>query len=99
MAKILGELGIAYDWATRAREAARLCDEKRFEVALVDAALPAPERALAALDLRGRRLPRSVIVFSAGDEPGFVKLAAEAIPLEDAGAAVLGLLGPDEAPE
>jgi signal transduction histidine kinase/DNA-binding response OmpR family regulator/HAMP domain-containing protein len=95
MGKILGELGIAYDWATTAREAARLCDEKRFEVALLDAALPAPERAVAALDLRGRRLARSVIVFSAGDEPGFVKLAADAIPLEDAGAAVLGLLGPE----
>jgi signal transduction histidine kinase/DNA-binding response OmpR family regulator/HAMP domain-containing protein len=96
LTQILGELGIAYEWATNAREAAKLCDEKRFEVALVDAGLPQPERLLAALDLRGRRLRRSVIVFSSGDEQGFVKLAAEAIPLEDAGAAVLGLLGPDE---
>ena len=96
MGQILGELGIAYEWATTHREAAKLCDENRFEVALVDAALPQPERVIAALDLRGRRLNRSVIVFSTGEESGFVKLAAEAIPLEDAGAAVLGLLGPDE---
>jgi signal transduction histidine kinase/DNA-binding response OmpR family regulator/HAMP domain-containing protein len=99
LAAILGELGIAYDWATSAREAAKLCDAQRFEVALVDASLADPARAIAALDLRGRRLPRSVIVFSAGDDQGFVKLAAEAIPLEDAGAAVLGLLGSETAPE
>jgi hypothetical protein len=99
MAQILDELGIAYEWAANARDAAKLCDTHRFEVALVDAGLPEPDRVLAALDLRGRRLGRSVIVFSTGDEAGFVKLAAEALPLEDAGAAVLGLLGPDEAPE
>jgi signal transduction histidine kinase/DNA-binding response OmpR family regulator len=98
LAKVLGELGIAYDWARGAGEVGRLCNEKRFEVALVDAAMPGPERILGALDLRGRRLPRSVIVFSAGDEPGFVKLAAEAVPIEDAGAAVLGLLGAEEGP-
>ena len=36
--------------------------ERRFEVALVDAGLPDAEAALAALDLRGRRLRRSVVV-------------------------------------
>ncbi|MEA2273870.1 MAG: hypothetical protein QOI98_2578, partial [Solirubrobacteraceae bacterium] len=29
---------------------------------------------------------------------GYVKLAAEAVPIEDAGAAVLGLIGPEGAP-
>jgi signal transduction histidine kinase/DNA-binding response OmpR family regulator/HAMP domain-containing protein len=98
LALILGELGIAYDWARSAREAARLCQEKRFEVALVDAAVRDPERVLAALELRGRRLGNSVIVFSTGEEGGYVKLAAEAVPIEDAGAAVLGLIGPEGAP-
>jgi hypothetical protein len=90
----LTELGIEHEWTTSAAGAARLCQERHFEVALVDAGLHHPETALAALDLRGRRLKRSVLVFSsAGDDaPGFARLDAEPVALEQAGATVLALL-------
>jgi signal transduction histidine kinase/DNA-binding response OmpR family regulator/HAMP domain-containing protein len=89
----LAELGIEHEWVTTAATAARRCQERYFEVALIDAGLPQPETALAALDLRGRRLRRSVVVFSAGDEaPGLARLDADPVPIEDAGATVLGLL-------
>jgi signal transduction histidine kinase/DNA-binding response OmpR family regulator/HAMP domain-containing protein len=89
----LAELGIEHEWATSPDAAARLCQERHFEIALVDAGLSHPENALAALDLRGRRLQRSVLVFSAGDSaPGLVRLDAEPVALEDAGATVLALL-------
>jgi hypothetical protein len=89
----LGELGIEHEWATSAAGAARLCQERHFEVALVDAGLHHPETALAALDLRGRRLKRSVLVFSSGDDaPSFARLDAEPVALEQAGATVLALL-------
>ena len=91
----LDELGIEHEWATSSGAAARLCQQRHFEVALVDAGLSHPENALAALDLRGRRLRRSVVVFSSGDgdQPaGFARLDAEPVGLEDAGATVLQLL-------
>jgi signal transduction histidine kinase/CheY-like chemotaxis protein/HAMP domain-containing protein len=89
----LGDLGIEHEWATSAAGAATLCQERHFEVALVDAGLHHPETALAALDLRGRRLKRSVLVFSSGDDaPGFARLDAEPVGLEQAGATVLALL-------
>ena len=43
-----------------------LCGQPLFEVALVDAGLPDADAVLAALRLRGRRLRRSVVVFSVG---------------------------------
>ena len=56
--------------------------------------MPHPENVLAALDLRGRRLHRSVVVFSDGDgaPPGIARLDAEPVALADAGATVLDLL-------
>jgi CheY-like chemotaxis protein/anti-sigma regulatory factor (Ser/Thr protein kinase) len=89
----LAELGIEHEWATSSGAAARLCQQRHFEVALVDAGLTHPENALAALDLRGRRLQRSVLVFSTGDvSPGLARFDAEPVELDNAGATVLALL-------
>lgn len=88
----LFELGIEYEWCSDALTAAQLCLDHLFEVALVDAGLHDPEGAMAALDLRGRRLRRSVVVFSGGDEPGLARLDVDPVPIEQAGATVLGLL-------
>jgi signal transduction histidine kinase/CheY-like chemotaxis protein/HAMP domain-containing protein len=94
----LEELGITYEWTEDPATAARLCASGRFEVGLVDAALPDPEAAVAALTLRGRRLRRSVVVFATGeDTSGIARLDADPVPLDDAGAVVLGLLA-DAAP-
>jgi hypothetical protein len=93
LAPTLFELGIEYEWAGDARSAAQMCLEHFFEVALIDTALHDPESAMAALDLRGRRLRRSVVLFSAGDEaPGIARFDAEPVAIEEAGATVLGLL-------
>ncbi len=95
LAPTLDELAIEHEWATTARDGARLCAQRRFEVALVDAGMPDAQDAIGQLVLRGRRLRRSVVVFSEGEgEPaqGFVRLDAEPVPLADAGATVLGLL-------
>jgi CheY-like chemotaxis protein len=92
----LVELGVEHEWASDALHAAELCQERFFEAALVDAGLHDPSAALRALDLRGRRLRRSVVVFSSGDDAqGLARLDAEPVPLEDAGATVLGLLRTD----
>jgi signal transduction histidine kinase/CheY-like chemotaxis protein len=89
----LDELGIEYVWAASSGAAARLCQQRHFEVALVDAGIAHPENALAALDLRGRGLRRSVLVFSAGaPAPGLARLDAEPVELDEAGATVLALL-------
>jgi signal transduction histidine kinase/DNA-binding response OmpR family regulator len=92
----LDDLAIEHEWASTPLEAARLCAMRRFEVALVDAGLPDVEAAIAGLDLRGRRLRRSVVVVSAdGDHaPGFARLDAEPISVGEAGAAILALLEP-----
>jgi signal transduction histidine kinase/DNA-binding response OmpR family regulator len=94
--QVLDELAIEHEWASSPLEAARLCAMRRFEVALVDAGLPDVEAAIAGLDLRGRRLHRSVIVVSADGDgpPGLARLDAEPISVGDAGAAVLALLEP-----
>ena len=65
---LLDRRGVDYAWATSGAEAGRMCEETHFEVALVDAGMRAPQAALAQLDLRGRRLRRSVVVFSADDD-------------------------------
>jgi hypothetical protein len=89
----LGELGIDHEWADTPAEARRLCGARHYEVALVDAGLPEAEEVVGALDLRGRRLRRSVVVFAEdGAVPGFARLDAEPVAIEDAGAVVLGLL-------
>ncbi len=91
----LDELGIEHQWETTGAAAARVCGERRFEVALIDVGIRNPHAALQALDLRGRRLRRAVILFS--DEqtptpPGIVKLGMEVVPVEDAAQALLHAL-------
>jgi len=90
-------LGIEYEWASDALTATKQCLKNFFEVALVDASLHDPAGAIAALDLRGRRLRRSVVVFAGDDAPGIARLDAEPIAIEDAGATVLGLLQAEQA--
>jgi hypothetical protein len=89
----LDELGIGFEWVEDAPSAAQRCSTGRYEVGLVDAGLGDPQAAVAALELRGRRLHRSVVVFSSGERAeGMARLDADPVPLEDAGAVVLGLL-------
>ncbi|MEA2170551.1 MAG: hypothetical protein QOF76_3851 [Solirubrobacteraceae bacterium] len=90
---MLEQRGIECAWATTGAEAGRLCEETHFEVALVDAGMRAPHAALAQLDLRGRRLRRSVVVFSAGDDsPGLARLDPTPVSIEDATQAVVEAL-------
>jgi hypothetical protein len=99
LAPPLQEMGIEYAWATTPAAASALCGQRHFEVALVDAGLDHPDEALDSLRLRGRRLGRSVVVFSAGgDAPGLARLHPEPVSIDDAGSAVLSLLN-IEAPE
>jgi signal transduction histidine kinase/DNA-binding NarL/FixJ family response regulator len=94
----LDELGIEHQWETSGAAAARVCGERRFEVALIDVGIRNPRAALQALDLRGRRLRRAVILFSDGDTPtpaGIVKLGMEVVPVEDAAGALLQALRGD----
>jgi CheY-like chemotaxis protein len=94
----LVRLGLDHDWVTSAAAAAQACRERRFEVALVDAGMRSPDAVMRALDLRGRRLGRAVVLFSAGDEAeGVANLGAEAVPIEDAALAVLQTLTPSPA--
>jgi signal transduction histidine kinase/DNA-binding NarL/FixJ family response regulator len=89
----LVELGLEHEWVASAESAARLCAERHFEVALVDAGVSEVHAVLDALELRGRRLQRSIVVFSTGeDSPGLARLDAVPVPIEEAGAAVLALL-------
>ena len=91
----LDELGIEHQWETTGAAAARVCNERRFEVALIDVGIRNPQAALQALDLRGRRLRRAVILFSDGATPtpsGIVKLGMEVVPVEDAAQALLQAL-------
>ncbi len=90
---LLERRGIDYAWATSGAEAARLCEETHFEVALVDAGMRSPHAALAQLNLRGRRLRRSVVVFSAdGEVGGLARMDPLPVPVEDATRAVVEAL-------
>jgi signal transduction histidine kinase len=94
----LDELGIEHQWETSGAAAARVCGERRFEVALIDVGIRNPGAAVQALDLRGRRLRRAVILFSDGDTPtpsGIVKLGIEVVGLQDAAQALLAALRGD----
>jgi signal transduction histidine kinase/HAMP domain-containing protein/DNA-binding NarL/FixJ family response regulator len=94
----LDSLGLSYDWAVDDAQAGELCERERYEVALVDAGLQSPQDVLERLDLRGRRLERTVVLFSAGDDaPGLAKLDSAPVPLEEATAAVLAALGAAQA--
>ena len=75
--------------------AARVCRERRFEVALVDVGIRNPQMVIQALDLRGRRVRRAVILISDGETPtppGVGKLGMEVVPAEYAASAVLAAL-------
>lgn len=94
----LDELGIEHHWETSGAAAARVCGERRFEVALIDVGIRNPQAVLQALDLRGRRLRRAVILFSDGTAPtpsGIVSLGIEVVPAEDAAQALLSALRGD----
>jgi signal transduction histidine kinase/DNA-binding NarL/FixJ family response regulator len=94
----LDELGIEHEWETTGAAAARVCGERRFEVALVDVGTQRPQAVLQALDLRGRRLRRAVILFSDGvtpAPPGIGKLGMEVVPVDQAASALLAALRGD----
>ena len=90
----LERLGLRYDWATDAEQAASLCGTRRFEVALVDAGMEQPQAVLEQLDLRGRRLRRAVVLFAADEDlNGLARLDAAPVSVEEATGAVLAALG------
>jgi len=94
----LDELGIEHEWALSGTAAARLCSERRFEVALVDVGVRSPQAVLQALDLRGRRIRRAVLLFSDGTTPippGISKLGMEVVPVDRAAEALLAALRGD----
>jgi len=91
----LDDMGIEHEWELTGTAAARVCGERRFEVALVDVGIRSPQAMLQALDLRGRRLRRAVILFSDSDTPapsGIGKLGMEVVPVEQAARALLAAL-------
>jgi signal transduction histidine kinase/DNA-binding response OmpR family regulator len=91
----LDELGIEHQWETSGAAAARVCGERRFEVALVDVGIRSPQAVLQALDLRGRRLRRAVILFSDGvtpAPPGISRLGMEVVPVDQAASALVAAL-------
>ena len=71
-----------------------MCQEHRYEVALVDAGMRSPQTVLCALDLRGRRLRRAVLLFTTGQERADIvaTLGADPVPIEEAATAVLQVL-------
>jgi signal transduction histidine kinase/CheY-like chemotaxis protein len=94
----LDEMGIEHEWVTTGGAAARVCGERRFEVALVDVGIRSPQAVLQALDLRGRRIRRAVILFSDGvtpTPPGVGKLGMEVVPVDQAATALLAALQGD----
>jgi CheY-like chemotaxis protein len=91
----LTELGIEYDWESDGEAVARRCAERRFEVAVVDVAVDDPRKVLGAIDLRGRRLRRAVILCSddgAPGPPGASQLGMEVVPVQQAAAALTAVL-------
>ena len=91
----LDELGIKYQWELTGAAAARVCAERRFEIALVDVGVRNPQAVLQALDLRGRRIRRAAILFSDGHTPapaGIGRLGLEVVPVTQAAGAVLAAL-------
>lgn len=95
LAPALDDLGIEHEWQTSGAAAARVCGERRFEVALVDVGVRSPQAVLQALDLRGRRIRRAVILFTDGvtpTPPGISRMGMEVVPAEQAAAALLAAL-------
>ena len=90
----LVRLGLDHDWVTSAAAAAQASRQRRFEVALVDAGMRDPDEVLRAVDLRGRRLGRAVLLFTDGEaDEAPAHLGADTVPIERAPAAVLEALG------
>jgi CheY-like chemotaxis protein len=95
----LEELGVEHEWELTGAGAARVCSERRFEVALIDVGIRSPQAVLSALDLRGRRLRRAVILFSDGatpTPPGISRLGMEVVPVQHAAAALMAALRGEE---
>jgi len=95
LAPALDELGIEHRWERSGAAAARVSGERRFEVALVDVGIRNPQAVLQALELRGRRLRRAVILFSDGLTPtpaGISGLGIAVVAVEDAPQALLEAL-------
>jgi CheY-like chemotaxis protein len=99
----LDELGIEHQWEFSGAAAARVCSERRFEIALVDVGIRNPQAVLQALDLRGRRIRWAVILFSDGmtaAPPGIDRLGMEVVPVGQAATALLAALrGNRDAPD
>ncbi len=94
----LDRANLEHEWVTSASVAARRCREERFEAALVDAGMNRPQAALEALELRGRRPGRAVVLFHAGDpagSPSVAELGADPVAIEDAAVAVVDALRRD----
>ncbi len=85
-------LGLDHEWVMSGAAAAKACAEHRFEVALVDAGMRDPRGVLERVELRGRRLGRAVLVFSAGDEASETTDLGETVALSEAAGAVLEAL-------
>jgi CheY-like chemotaxis protein len=97
----LDELGVEHEWELTGTAAARVCSERRFEVALIDIGIRSPQSVLQALDLRGRRLRRAVILFTDGTMPapaGVARLGMEVVPVEHAAAALMAALRGEDVP-
>lgn len=90
----LDRIGLDHDWVTSGAGAARVCRDHRYEIALVDAGMRSPQTVVQALDLRGRRAGRAVILFTTGEEEtGIIAtLTPEPVPVEEAAASVLRAL-------
>jgi hypothetical protein len=91
----LDSLGIEFQWEATGVGAARVCRERRFEVALVDVGIRNPQMVIQALDLPSRRVRPAVILVSDGEAPtppGFGNLGMEVVPTEHAASAVLATL-------
>ena len=88
------ELGIEFQWEVSGAAAARVCRERRFEVALVEVGIRNPQVAIQALEEHGRRVRRAVILVSDGapTPPAVGKLGMEVVPPEHAASAVLAAI-------
>ena len=93
----LVRLGLDHEWVTSAAAAAQACQSRRFEVALVDAGIRGPETVMRRLDLRGRRLGQTVLLFTDGDaaDDGLAGADVRAVSIDDAAEAVLAALSQD----
>ncbi|MHB8658069.1 MAG: ATP-binding protein [Solirubrobacteraceae bacterium] len=101
LAPALADLGIQHQWELTGPSAARACRERRFELALVDVGIRNPQAVLQALDLRGRRERRSVILVSDGVTPmppGIRRAGVEVVPVAEATSALLAALRGHRAP-